>query len=147
MRALRLLTAAVVAAVALSGCAFLQSSAPSLEVGECLNITNLPEEITELPAVNCDEPHEAEVFYVFDLADGTYNQVSIFATIDETCVEQFEPYVGTSYWESELFYDAYYPLEESWNAGDREVMCIVYAADPTTGTPVNTTGSLQGSQR
>lgn len=107
-------------------------------VGACLvdaEVTDamVGDELTEMPTVDCDEEHDSEVFAKFDLPDGPYpSDDEYMAELERECLPAFEEYVGISYDESILeIYDVY-PLEEGWEAGDREVICVAYYVDGTT---------------
>lgn len=114
----------------------------AMRVGDCVNLPDNPL-IASLEAVPCADPHDAEVYALFDLADGGYpgeNTVSD-ASIDG-CLDRFEGFVGTPYEFSEL--DIYWlePTEDSWNElDDREVVCTVVNLDGS-----KLTGSMGGSR-
>ncbi len=40
-----------------------------------------------------------------------------------------------------------YPQADSWENGDREVICAVYTPNKDTGRLMRTTGSLAGAKR
>lgn len=131
-----LLMGAVVA-VALSGCS---SSAPTAEVGDCMDYAGLSGEIQELPTLDCAEAHDAQVVAKFDLRDGEFpTDEEYVAALEENCLPAFEEYVGVPYPESTLAIADLSPLEEGWDSGDREVLCVAY----TTDGPV--TESFEGS--
>lgn len=114
-----------------------------LRVGDCLDGFAEGDEISQVRAVPCSESHSDEVFASAEMTGGDEypgdEAVAEFA--DETCLAEFEEFVGTSWEESELDYGFLAPTESSWSEGDREVLCIV--GDP--GSDV--TGSLQDAQR
>jgi hypothetical protein len=60
---------------------------------------------------------------------------------DAACTSKFAGWIGVSFDDSELDYATWTPYRESWEAGDRVVICTVM--DPGT----KTTGTLQGSKR
>ena len=60
---------------------------------------------------------------------------SIYAQADELCTAESESFVGLPYEESALYLNHVTPDEESWDAGERGVVCVVYDQDgDTTGT-------------
>ena len=61
--------------------------------------------------------------------------------VDEQCLGAFEGFVGLPYEQFALEVTWLEPTAESWDAGDRELLCIV--ADPAGGV----TGSLEGAAR
>jgi len=119
-----------------------------LSEGDCWN--NVPDEGQEtetVDAVPCTEPHESEVFAVFDVELGEeWPGLDAVTTEAETqCVQRFESFVGLTYDESVLNLFYFNPIEESWTQlNDREVVCVVL--DPTAPDG-RTTGSLQGVAR
>ncbi|HEY9307411.1 MAG TPA: septum formation family protein [Microbacterium sp.] len=169
-RRARISLAAVVvaAAVSLSGCSiidqFLPSSQPvrdaetgevteqvdnadvfAIRVGDCLNTADMDttEEVSDVPVVPCDEPHDDEVFYSYSLADGEYpGEDAIIADADTTCIAEFGTFIGLAYESSTLDYWPMYPTTGSWESGDREVLCIAW--DPSGA---KLTGTLAGAAR
>ena len=115
-----------------------------LRVGDCLTEPqDLEEEIiATVPVVPCSEPHSDEVFALLTLPDQDFpGQDAIYDQGEELCIAEFEGFVGLSYQESELDLWAIAPSEESWGAGDREVVCNIYDPDG------NVRGSLSGAER
>ena len=116
----------------------------SLQAGDCFND---PEdtgttEVTSLKAVPCDEPHDNEVFHVFQIDDGEFPGVDEVKQIGlEGCEPELEGYVGATAADAGLMIVPVTPTEQSWNdTDDRTVLCALYKAD---GTEI--TGSLEGS--
>jgi hypothetical protein len=90
-------------------------------------------EVSDIPAVPCAEPHDNEIFYLFDLAGDEFpTDVDILA--DDGCYAQFATFVGLDYESSTLDYFPIMPTAETWAQGDREVICSVFADTQTTGT-------------
>lgn len=146
MRALRLMILAVASTLALTAC--LGVSAPTAAVGDCLNVSELGVEVQEFPTVPCEEPHEAEVYSVFDLTfEGDYDEQAVVTETDEACTEQFEAFVGIEWLESELDVYYFYPQSEGWSGGDREAICAVYAPNWETGEILEVEGTLEGAAR
>jgi hypothetical protein len=102
-----------------------------LEVGLCFNDeADDSNELETLPAVDCDTPHDNEVFFIYDADDGSYpGRDLLFDLARDRCVAEFEPYVGTDYYESNLDVFPIVPTGSGWSDGDREVICALYAAD------------------
>ncbi len=113
-----------------------------LKVGDCLPA--FEEGVVETQAVvPCDVEHDGELYFAFDLTDASTfpGNEAIFAEGDSQCSEAFADFVGVAYPDSALEYTYYYPTEESWRVGDREVLCVVL--DPVG--PV--AGTLAGANR
>jgi hypothetical protein len=125
-----------------------QVSVFDLSEGDCWN--NVPddgEEAETVDAVPCTEPHESEVYAVFDVDMGEEwpGLEAVTAEAEAQCVQRFEGFVGLTYDQSVLNLFYFNPIEESWNElNDREVVCVVL--DPTAPDG-RTTGSLQGAAR
>lgn len=170
-RPLRIVLAGVLLAGAttLGGCSLLQQFLPSgqpvrdaesgevtqeednadvfsIRVGDCLNSSSVVSDsgqIDHVPIVPCDQPHEDEVYYSYDLPDGDYpGEDAIIADADTECIAQFGDFVGIDYDDSTLDYWPMYPTTESWDGGDREVLCIAW---DSSGAKL--TGSLRGAAR
>jgi len=115
----------------------------SLEVGTCFDDTD-ETEVSSVPLVDCAEPHDNEVFAVFD-----YTETDTFPGAEamnqaahELCVAEFEAFVGLGYLESELNVFPITPTEGSWDDGDREIVCALYNVDLS-----KLTGSMEGAAR
>ena len=136
---------AAIAATALlfAGCSSGGTDVFTIKVGDCISTSTGDAEVTEVPTVPCEEPHEVEVFHDFEITGTDYpGEDEIFAQADQGCYDAFESFVGLSYEESELDWSYYYPTEGSWQQqGDRLISCLIF--DPA-GT---TTGSLEGAAR
>lgn len=152
-----LLAIAVVAA-ALSGCTALGPFAPddapvrddegriieaneqtdafALQVGDCLDDATATGEVETVPTVPCDEPHDSEIYSSHQLGQSGYPGVDVVIEQAESlCLPAFEQFVGEPYLESRFDFSYYYPTEESWANGDREVLCVIYDPEgPVTGS-------------
>jgi hypothetical protein len=121
-------------------------AADELGVGDCFDDGAATEEVVEIadvPAVPCDEPHDNEVFHAFELeGDELPADAEIEARVDQECVPAFDLFVGTAYETSELDLFAIWPTAGSWDGGDREVLCAVYAMDQS-----KLEGTVAGSGR
>ncbi|MEY2849269.1 MAG: hypothetical protein RI885_1936 [Actinomycetota bacterium] len=165
-RPVRLFLATSVIAVAastLTGCAALEGIFPAqaerdpetqeieesgqqdvfdVAVGDCFNDGSgaETEEIADIPAVPCDQPHDNEVFHLFDLTGDTFPaDVDQLAT--DGCGAQFEAFVGLAYDASVFDFFPIQPTAQTWEQGDREVICSIYEPD------VKSTGTLAGAAR
>jgi len=113
----------------------------AIQVGDCAGDLTTGE-LTELDVVPCADPHVSEAFASSDLDEGGYpGTEAIDAQAEEDCTAAFETFIGLPYQESELFATWLTPTEESWEQGDREILCFVYDED------ADTTGSLENAAR
>lgn len=133
----------VVMAVLATACG---SNVLALEVGECFDD---PQDgaslVTSVEIVDCAQPHDNEVYAVvaYPEADGSYpGDEAVFTYAEETCIAQFDVFVDFAYVDSELDLGYFWPTEESWDAGDRQVQCFVYELDVS-----QVTGTLRGAGR
>jgi hypothetical protein len=111
-------------------------SAFPLRVGDCLNDIEESASITSLPAVLCDQPHEAEVFGMFDLPEGDYpTDEELVAQADAGCANQMAMYAPEAMNDPTIGFFYIYPLQQAWPA-DREVVCLAISSEGTM------TGSL-----
>lgn len=98
-----------------------------LTVGDCWDDpSDTSSSILEVELVDCADPHDNEVYLLTDLADGAYDAERVEIESDAACLDAFFGYVGLVYEESALGYFTLTPTEDSWAAGDREVICSLY---------------------
>ncbi|RNL82868.1 hypothetical protein EFW17_18120 [Halostreptopolyspora alba] len=116
-----------------------------LRVGDCVNdesATTAEGGVTEMPVVDCSEPHDSEVIAIEELESGRpYPGDDVVSSeAEELCTGRvFEDYIGVPWIDSIYNTGHFTPVEEGWEAGDYEVICIAYEA----GTKL--TGSVEGS--
>jgi Septum formation len=119
-------------------------SIEEVRVGDCFDFAQDQEEVSEVDARRCDEPHAYEMFHVATWggsSDYPSDDQMVSFVLDE-CLPAFERFVGLAYETSELDFDYFVPLEAGWAAGDRVFQCALY--DP--GDRAVTT-SLEGAAR
>jgi hypothetical protein len=118
--------------------------------------------VTVLP---CDKPHVDEVYCVLpyqpatpssaqqcpgrpprfagSLTEDYPGEQALTNYANALCLNQFQPYVGSAYTGSSLYYTYLYPSPRSWDDSlkrDREIVCILH----TIGAPL--TRSAKGSK-
>ena len=105
----------------------------TMRVGDCFNDTSSLAsqdggEVSSLPGVPCSEPHDNEVYAVFDVDVGSFPQGDEMSELAfESCLGRFESFVGLEYESSTLDILTLYPSEDSWKLqNDREIVCAVY---------------------
>ena len=119
--------------------------------GACLLVTDtLPPEVSKLPVVGCTAPHTHEIYAKIPYADpdptkvvDVYPGQSALETFAEkACITAFEPYVGTSPFDSRLVPTWLLPTLKGWNdSKDHSVLCVL--ADPQKG---NMTASMRDAK-
>ena len=108
-----------------------------LRDGDCFNDAGYSfeaeEQISSLPGVPCSEPHDNEVYAVFDVSLQSYpsSEDAMFEHALDECLERFSGFVGREYESSELDILTLYPTPASWRQNDREVVCAVYDMNET----------------
>ncbi len=113
-----------------------------VRAGDCLGDFGDSEQVTDVSVVPCDQEHAQEIYATAEVPDGELpSDDDLRAQAEEVCTAEFETYVGLPYAESALDFTWLQPTTESWDQGDRELVCLVN--DPAG--PV--TGSLQGANR
>jgi hypothetical protein len=106
-------------------------STMSLEVGDCVNGLEESQAVASLPAVPCTDPHEGEVFALFDLPEGDYPAETELVEQAETgCFDRLLGYAPQAAENPELGLFYFYPMESSWPE-DRQVVCIATSASGT----------------
>jgi len=112
-----------------------------IKVGDCYQDPEESDFVSELTLVDCDAPHDNEIYafglYPADEDDEFPDEETLDEFTDEYCTEVFEEYVGIAYDDSIYYVTYLQPTEESWNDGDREVVCILYDQD----------GPIEGSKK
>jgi serine/threonine-protein kinase PknK len=78
---------------------------------------------------DCAEPHVYEVFAneTFPDAAGAAYPSDAQSFVEDTCLSAFEPYTGFSYDSSQWQINFVFPSPETWDEGDRTVVCLVAA--------------------
>jgi hypothetical protein len=119
-----------------------------LEAGHCLNDPGgLADSLGEVAVVPCDQPHETEVFAVFEYEaadDEPYpGERRLTRVAERQCRgDRFTDYVGVPKADSTLLVLQATPAEDTWAQGDREIVCLLH-----TGGEEELTESMRGSGR
>lgn len=105
----------------------------------CVNVEGSAATATGWSEVPCTGPHDAELYWAEIIGGDTHpGSASLSTTADDVCSERFASFVGSAPGTSGHTYQAAVPTEQSWANGDRDLICMVIAAD---GSPL--TGSAQ----
>jgi hypothetical protein len=101
--------------------------------GTCFNGFEEPE------IVECASAHEGELMGVANMADGDYpGRSAVEEEAERECGDHFESYITDSDKRGEYGVSYSYPSAESWEGGDREIICVLSS---------KTDEPLEGSQR
>ena len=104
----------------------------AMRLGDCFDNTRSfasdeVGEVSTLPGVPCSEPHDNEVFAIFDVDFDSFPGDEPMAELAfDQCLARFEGFVGREYESSVLDITAMYPSAASWAQDDREVICAIY---------------------
>lgn len=96
--------------------------------------------LTQADLVACDQPHDNEVFATIDhpaaAGEGFPGRDAVVAYAEQECVAPFAEYVGRDYDTSRYSLFPVVPSAESWERGDRQIVCALYdhRAGPLTGS-------------
>ena len=118
-----------------------ETSVFDLEVGDCFTADST--QLETVLVVDCDESHVYEVYSVSDVGgaeDPFPGEAELQQSATAECEAAFEPYVGTGYQDSVWYVTTIPPNEQTWEEGDREVVCLLHTQEAT-----EVTGSAEGS--
>jgi hypothetical protein len=105
-----------------------------LRPGDCFDGGPRPQPgeriVNVVTGVPCDQSHDNEVFAVFDHPspdDALFpGEKEMTKVAEDGCVERFPGYVGRPYADSDLQVAVIAPGAQSWDGGDRAIVCIAY---------------------
>ncbi len=110
-------------------------------VGDCVTPLGGDLLVSSVEVVECDEPHQAEVYAQFDLVDGELPDdpttpgypggAELTWYAQDECQDRFADAVGESYWDSPYDLKVITPSFSTWDLGDRAITCLVVGADGT----------------
>lgn len=112
-----------------------------IRTGDCLG--DIAEgEFESVAGIPCDQPHQFEVYFAFNLPNGDFpGDAEVARQGEERCYNVFFPFVGLAYEESVYGFTTLLPTEDSWEGlDDREVLCLIGNYDGTVKT-----GSAKGT--
>lgn len=117
-------------------------------VGDCLDVpagsTPTSTVLGDFIVGSCNTTHSAEVFSISSMpedAAAPFPGDDVIATYTESvCLDDFEAYVGLAFEASIYDVGQFTPNEETWDLGDREVVCMLTGPG---GAPLD--GPAQGS--
>ena len=115
----------VLGAGTLSGCGF--SSVMRLSVGACVQVPPTTSAYS-LETVSCSRPHQAEVIALPTVAGANFPEAAQLETdARRECELAFRSYVGIPAEDSALDLLWLAPSRESWERGDRQIVCLAAA--------------------
>lgn len=100
-----------------------------LAVGDCFDAGTDADEVRDVPIVDCTEPHDHEVFHIFEVADGAFpGDDALLDRARDECLPALDEYLRAEVDRAELDAFPITPSEGSWENGDRAVVCALTAA-------------------
>jgi hypothetical protein len=91
--------------------------------------------VASLSAVPCAQPHEGEVYAVFDLPAGDYPGVAaVTKQVETQCTDRLAGYAPKAVEDASIGIYFLYPFEQNWRSGDREAVCLATTTPPATGS-------------
>lgn len=140
--------AAVALAVGIVGCQS-GSRAADLAVGNCFNRTPTVDangdNVNDNTVTECAQPHDAEVYLVFDVPAGSSGYLgdeAIGALQQSRCDAAFAGYVGRDPGLSSYAINYVRPDINSWASGDHKIACLI-----EDGSGGELTGSAKGTKK
>ncbi|MDR1449181.1 MAG: septum formation family protein [Propionibacteriaceae bacterium] len=115
-----------------------------LAVGDCLILADLADTITSVPAKPCSEAHDGEVIKLItvqSISDGVYDEAVVTEEAETGCEAAMGEVVGPNWVETGLSWTYLYPTDESWETGDREIVCMAAVEGLTLTATVAGTGN------
>ena len=109
----------------------------TLSIGTCFDDPDSFEEVEDIPIIDCDSPHDNEVFANVDMTGSDYPGFeAVNNRAFQICEDNFAGYLGISYDESIYDIAWFNPTADTWDIGDREVICFAYdlTYEKITGT-------------
>jgi hypothetical protein len=119
------------------------TSVDNLSIGDCFDDPG-GNEIQSVDLIDCTTPHQYEIYALIELEganDAFPGDVSLFAELAEHCFNRFVGYVGHDYASSIYDFSGLTPLEDSWENGDREGICLVHRFDDSDVIPPKTSSA------
>ena len=123
-----------------------ETSVFDLEIGDCFSTDS--DTIETVLVVDCEQPHTYEAYFLFDHEagpDADYpGDQEILEFADSECRPPFEEFVGKDYESSIWYITSVTPSAETWDVGDREIICTLDQQD-ADGEAIEVTGSAEGT--
>jgi hypothetical protein len=100
-------------------------SLEDLVPGDCVNDLVEGRRVTSLSAVPCSEPHDGEVFAVFNLPETSWpGESSVDDDAVQGCTDRLGEYSPAAADDETLELLYFSPTEQSWRLDDRAVVCL-----------------------
>jgi hypothetical protein len=113
-----------------------QISAKDLDVGDCIaDATATTGDVTTFDSIDCDKPHDGEVFTIIKVGGDRYPGVKVVSGKGQRgCRARLRRQATPkAFRDRQLGYKFVYPTPESWKQDDREVTCLATFKKARTG--------------
>jgi Septum formation len=127
----------IIAVIAIGAFIFrdrLSGNAGDLKIGDCFDVPAGEQDISDVQHHPCTESHTGEVFAVVTnpSAKGAppLTRTQLVDYLGTSCAPIFITYVGAEASNAGILdFGAFYPGDEDWKNGDREITCYAYRVD------------------
>ncbi|WP_017538668.1 septum formation family protein [Nocardiopsis halophila] len=112
-----------------------------ISVGDCLNDETLEGEVSEVPKVDCAQPHDSEVYAATVSSEPEWpGEQGILDEAQEFCQEEFASFIGVPFdQQTDYEFSFYTPTRGAFEDLDRDISCVVFEPG------AQTTGTLRGA--
>lgn len=108
--------------------------ARDIKAGDCFAEMPTGNRIAEVDTVACDRPHAAEVAGVVTIPDGPFPGDSGFDAYGQKCRDALASYSSTALLDPDVNLAVMPPTRESWQRGDRAMVCVATFTAKRTGS-------------
>jgi Septum formation/Domain of unknown function (DUF4190) len=108
--------------------------ARDLRAGDCFAEMPTGNRIASVDTISCDRPHVAEVTGVVKIPDGPFPGDSGFDSYGSKCKDMLASYSSTALLNPDIDLAVMPPTQESWQRGDREMVCVATFTAKRTGS-------------
>ena len=115
--------------------------ASDVSVGDCVSPVGDDLMVASVEVVECDEPHQAEVYDQFSVPDGELADdpatpgypggAELTWYAQDECQRRFDDAMGETYWNSPYDIRVVSPSFSTWDLGDRTITCLVIGSSGT----------------
>jgi len=110
--------------------------ATAIKIGDCINTPSSDtENVASLPKIPCDQPHEGEVYAMNRVPGDEFPGQTALEDIHQAqCLADLETASPNAAADPNVDVSILYPTQETWDIGDRDVVCIAVTSTKRSGT-------------
>jgi hypothetical protein len=109
-------------------------SARDIKVGDCFVEVPRGNRISSVDTTSCDRPHAAEVAGIVTIPDGPFPGESGFDAYGSSCKDDLASYSPPALLDPDIDLAIMPPTRESWQRGDRAMVCVATFTAKRTGS-------------